>query len=163
VFNHLKLPGCHPVLHHGGGVNRRIVPMKPPVPGRHLRPLLPEYLQELAQGLHDVVGVHCGAFELVVGLDEALRIEEGQDHLFGHGRMDFGIYRSRLTLHKPLLALLLSLGRVERNRGLIYGDDPSQHHHGVAAEHWHEGLTGPHPLVFHLLIQELGDPSGGLF
>ncbi len=116
-------------------------------------PASSEYLQELSQGLHDVVGVHRGAPGYVVRVDEALRIEEGQDHLFGPGRMDLGLDRSRLTLHKPLLALLLRLGRVERHRGLVHGDDSVLHRHGVAVEQRHEGLIGPHPLIFHLLIQ----------
>ncbi len=110
--------------------------------------------QELAHGLHDVVGVHRGPPEHEVHVDEALWIEEGQDHLFGPGHMDHGLDRPRLTtLHKPLLALLLSLGCVERHCGLVHGEDSVQHRHGVAAEQQHEGLTDPHPLLCYLLIQ----------
>jgi hypothetical protein len=65
--------------------------------------------------------------------------------------MDLGLDRPRCALHKPLLALLLGLGRVEGHRGFVHCDDPVQRRHGVAAEQRQEGPTGPHPLVFRVL------------
>ncbi len=126
--------------------------MEPPVPGRHLRPLLLLNHPELAQGIHAVLGVHRGSPGHIVHVDEALGIKEGQDHLLHPGHMDLGLDQPRLSLHMLLLALLLGLGCVKQHRRLIHGDNLVQHRHGVAAEQHHEGLTDPHPLVFHLLV-----------
>ncbi len=72
--------------------------------------------------------------------------------------MDLGLDRPRRSLLKPLLALLLGLVCVKRHLRLVHGDDSIQHRHGAAAEQRQEGLTVPHPLVFDLLVQKLGNP-----
>jgi hypothetical protein len=55
-----------------------------------------------------------------------------------------------------MLALLLDLGRVERHRGFVHGEDPVQHRHGVAAEQRHEGPTGTHLSLFMSWLRSLG-------
>jgi hypothetical protein len=58
MINHLDLSGGQPIPDHGGSVDRDIVPMDKPLSLGHYWPLLSENLHELAQGFHDVVGIH---------------------------------------------------------------------------------------------------------
>jgi hypothetical protein len=102
-MDHLDLPGRHPVCHHGGGVHWGIVPMEPP----NNQPFLLENLHGLAQGIHDLVGVHHGPPGHVVGVDEAFRVKEGQDHLLSPLNLDLGLDGARLALFQPLPALLV--------------------------------------------------------
>ncbi len=90
VVDHLDLPGRHPVSHQSGGVHWGIFPKEPPVHSHHW-PLLLENFQELAQGIHDVVGVHRCPPGHVVGADEALGVEEGQDHLLAPAGLHLGL------------------------------------------------------------------------
>ena len=54
--------------------------------------LLPEVLlEELAQGPHNVVGIHHGPPGHVFGGDQPLRIKEGSSHLLGGGGMNLGL------------------------------------------------------------------------
>ncbi len=82
VFDHLELPGHHPVHHHGSSVHWSIIPVKPPVPSCHLQPLLLENLQEFSSGIHNIVSVHHGPPGHVVGVDETLTVKEGQTICF---------------------------------------------------------------------------------
>ncbi len=105
----MSLAAWPPFSHHlGGDVNHSVVPVEQPVSSHHLQPLFPQNLQKRAQGLYDVAGIHHSPPGHVVGIDEALVVEEGQDHLLGPGCMDLGLHWPRLTLWKPLPGLLLS-------------------------------------------------------
>ncbi len=46
VLQDLDVVGGKPILHYGGGVDGRIIPVEKPLPGRHLQPLLLEMLHE---------------------------------------------------------------------------------------------------------------------
>lgn len=81
ILNYLGPPGYHQVGHHGGGVHRCIVPIKPPVPGGRCRYLLLQNPQEASQDLNDVCSVVGFPSGHKVCLDKALRIEESQYHL----------------------------------------------------------------------------------
>ncbi len=109
----LKLPGRHPVGHHGGGVNGRIIPVKPPGPGRQRRSLHLKNFQEASEGLKDVGSIDSSAPGNAIRIDEALRIKEGQDHLFLPSGMDLGLDQAWRAFHKPLLQLLLTFWHVK--------------------------------------------------
>ena len=94
-------------------MNQSIVPVEKPLLLSHHGPLLPENLVELAQGPHDVVGIHSGPPGHVVGVNQPLRIKEGKNHLLGAGGMNFGLDRAWQSLPKPLLRLLLGLRSVK--------------------------------------------------
>ncbi len=66
----LEVVGGNPSLQYGGEIHRGIFSVEKPLPGHHFQLLLPEYLQEDAQDLHDVDGVDLGAC-LHSCLDEA--------------------------------------------------------------------------------------------
>ena len=54
--------------------------------------LLPEVLlEELAQGPHNVVGIHHGPPGQVVGVDQPLCIKLGNNHLLRVGGMNLGL------------------------------------------------------------------------
>jgi hypothetical protein len=78
VLDHLDLPGHHQVNHCSGGVHWGIVPMEPPASSCYHRPILLENLHELAQGIFDVVGVHCVPPGYVIGVNEALGMEKAK-------------------------------------------------------------------------------------
>jgi len=61
VLQHLDLSGGQPGAHNGGSMDRVIVPMEPPLSGRHFWSLLLQLLPEGGQGLHNVVFVDLGA------------------------------------------------------------------------------------------------------
>jgi hypothetical protein len=72
------------------------------------RPLLPQMPHEDIQDLHYIHGVDGGAPGDNVQMDEALAIEEGEQHLFGSARLDLGLYWAWLPLLDPLLGLFSS-------------------------------------------------------
>jgi hypothetical protein len=78
-------------MDHGGGVDRGIGPIKKPLSLSHYWPLLPENLHQLAQGFHDVVGIHCGPLGHIIGVDDPFGIEKCQHHLLGPAGLDLGM------------------------------------------------------------------------
>ncbi len=58
----------------------------------------------------DVVGIRLGPHGHVVGIDEALGVEEGQDYLVLLACMGLGFEGARLALSQPLLTLLVGPG-----------------------------------------------------
>ena len=65
--------------------------------------LLPEVLlEELAQGPHNVVGIHHGPPGQVVGVDQHLHIKEGSSHQLRASGMNLGLNRTCQSLIKPL-------------------------------------------------------------
>ncbi len=57
-----------------------------------------EDLQELTHGIHNVVGVQCGHPGHMVGVAEALRVKEGQDHLLAPDGLHLGLDEARLAV-----------------------------------------------------------------
>ncbi len=88
---------------NGGGGDGCVVPMEKPVSLRHLRPLLPQVNHELAEDHQDGVGVDGGPLRNDVGVDQALAVKEGQQHLFCPAGMDFGLDGAWLAFFDPLL------------------------------------------------------------
>ena len=64
--------------------------------------LLPENLEELAQGPHNVVGIHPGPPGHVVGVDQPRRLKEGNNHLLRVGGMNLGLDGAWQSLSRPL-------------------------------------------------------------
>ncbi len=77
----LDAVGVKPIGDQGGGVHKRVVPVEKPLLGQQLRPFHPQTPPELAQDIDDVGRVESGAPGGDVGVDEAARIEEGENHL----------------------------------------------------------------------------------
>ncbi len=98
--------GSEPILDNSGSVNRDVIPMEKPPLLHQDRPLLPQVLHEVAQDLHDVRCVGGGTPGDDMQVDEALAVEEGEQHLFGPAGIDLSLYWARLTLLNPMLGLL---------------------------------------------------------
>ena len=64
--------------------------------------LLPENLEELAQGPHNVVGIHPGPPGHVVVIDQPIHIKEGSSHLLRASGMNLGLNRAWQSLPKPI-------------------------------------------------------------
>ncbi len=103
----LDIVGGEPILHDGGSVDWGVVPVEKPTLLGQNRPLLSEMPHEDVEDLHDVRGVDGGAPRDDMLIDEALAVEEGEQHLFCSARLDLGLYWARLTLLNPLLGLFL--------------------------------------------------------
>ncbi len=84
---------------------------------------------ELAQDHQDVVGVDGGPLRNNVGVDQALTVKEGQQHLLCLAGMDFGLDGAWLALLDPLLRLPFHLGSVVGHHRLVHSDDLVQHRH----------------------------------
>jgi hypothetical protein len=81
--------------------------MEPQLSCSHSWPVLLGNLQELAQDIPDVVDIYCGLPWHLVGVDEALGVKEGQDHLLAPVSLDLGLDGARRALSEPLFSLLL--------------------------------------------------------
>jgi hypothetical protein len=77
----LSLPST--LLHTGGCIDWRIVPVEPPQLLRHGGLLLLQVLQEFAQSLDGIGGIGGGAPGDNVLLGESVRVSKCHDHLFG--------------------------------------------------------------------------------
>jgi hypothetical protein len=152
----------HPLFHAGGRMDRRVVPVEPPLLCGHGGPLLLKMLHEGAQDLDGVGGVDRGAPGDDMGIDHPRRIEKRHDHLLGATGVDPGLQRARLTPWDPLLTLFFRFRRVIGDHGFVHGDDRVQHSLGSAVHGGDEVGTDPDPLLFLFLTQQLGDPSGRL-
>jgi hypothetical protein len=162
MLDDLKPPGRHPVGHHGGSVNRRVIPVKPPGPGRHRRPLHLQSFQEVSEGLNDVGRIDSPAPGKKIHIDEALGIEKGQDHLFLSRGVDLGLDQAWRAFHKPPLGLLLTFWHVKGHGQLVHSYNIVQHRHRMAANPPQKLHTCPHSLLLHVVTEKLGDPSCSL-
>ncbi len=95
--------------------------MQEPVLGCQDRPLRLENFKKSSQGLLDVFGVHGFALGEVVRVNDALRVEEDEDHLLGPGRVDFCFSRAWQTLLNPLFGPPLRFRGVEGYGRLVHG------------------------------------------
>ncbi len=77
--------------------------MEPPVPGCHRQSLFLQNFQEVSEGLNDVSSSNSSGPGHKIRVDEALRIEEGQDHLFLPSGVDLGLDRAWCSFHNLLL------------------------------------------------------------
>ena len=143
-------------------MHRGIFPMEPPVSCRHIRPLLLQILHEASQGLHNVGCVDCNTPRNNIGVDQALRVEEGQDHLLGPAGLDLGLDGPWLPLEDPLFGLLFSQRGVVGYQGLIHGHNSVQHRQRPAANGGDEISADPDPLQHLFSGQKLRYPSGRL-
>ncbi len=81
----------------------RIVPIEEPVSLCHFWPLLPQVDDELAQDHQDLVSVDGGPLQHDVGVNQALAVKEGQQHLFCLAGMDSGLDGAWFSIFNPLL------------------------------------------------------------
>ncbi len=122
----------HPLFHAGSRMDRRVVPVEPPLLCGHGGPLLLKMLQEGAQDLDGVSGVDRGASGDDMGIDHPTQIEKRHDHLLGPTGVDPCLQRARLTPWDPLFALFFRLRRMVGHHGFVHGDDRVQHGLGSA-------------------------------
>ncbi len=162
VAEDLDVVGGEPILHDGGGVDWGVVPEEKPTLLGPNGPLLSEMPHEDVEDLHDVRDVEGGAPRDDMRIDEALAVEEGEQHLFCSARLDLGLYWARLTLLNPLLGLFFALRRMVTNHRLIHGDDGVQHGERVALDRFNELRADLDALLFLIVIQKFGDPPGRL-
>ncbi len=80
--------GSQPLLDDGGGVNRAVIPVEKSLQLHQDRPLLLQMFHKETQDLNDLGHVDNGGPGNDVGVDEALAVKEGQQHLFGLAGMD---------------------------------------------------------------------------
>ncbi len=158
----LDVVGSEPILHDGGGVDRGIVPVEKPMLLGQNRPLLSEMPHEDVEDLHDVRGVDGGAPRDDMHIDEALAVEEGEQHLFGSARLDLGLYWARLSLLNPLLGLFFALRRMVTNHRLVHSHNRVQHGERVALDRFNELRADLNSLLLLIVIQEFGHPPGRL-
>ncbi len=79
MLQHLDLLRRHPFLHAGGHMDRRIVPVDPPLLLGHGGPLLLKMLQEGAQDLYGVGTIDRGAPGDNMCIDHAARVKKRHD------------------------------------------------------------------------------------
>ena len=163
MFEHLDLVFGQPLLHYGGSVNWRIVPVEHPALLHQLRPLLLQILQESGEGIHNEGSIHRLPLLDHPGVDEPVGVEEGEDHLLGAARMDPCLDWAWLTLLDPLLAHSFGFRSVEGNHGFVHGHNPVQKGLGLTANGGGELAADPDPLLLLLHRQKLGDPPRRLF
>ena len=109
-------------LDNRGCVDRRVVPVETPgVP--EVRPLPFLGGEEFLEGLDDEIPVDRGAQRREALEDEALMVEEGENHLLLPRGDDFRFDRSRGSLRQPLFGPFLGLRGVEGDHCLIHCDD----------------------------------------
>jgi hypothetical protein len=77
--------------------------MKPTLLLCQIRPLLPQIPQNIVQDRYNAVGIDELAPGDNVGVNEALAVEKGQDHLLGLTGIDSCLYGARLSLFHILL------------------------------------------------------------
>ena len=126
MFDHFEPFRGHPFAHYGGGVNRGVVPQEEPLLLAQNWSLLLEMLHEAAQGLDDVLRVDSFAPGDDVGVDEPLRVEEGQDHLLCPAGLSLCLNRAWGSLLEPLFRLLISGGCVVRYSGFVHSNNVLQ-------------------------------------
>ncbi len=146
VLYHPDLSGSQPILDDGGGVDRSVIPMEEPLLLDHQGPLLPQMLHEAAQGLDDVIRVDGFAPGYDVGVDEPLRVEEGQNHLLRAAGLNLGLYGARLAFFYPLFGLFFRERGVVGHRRFVHGHNVVQNGHGLPLDQLNEVLRGPHSL-----------------
>jgi hypothetical protein len=95
-----------------------------------------------------VLLIHHGPPGHMVGVDEAVEVNDGHLFLLGSGCIDLGLEGTRLW--QPLPGLLLGLLCVKKHSRLVHGDNIFQHHHGSAADHCQEHLAHSHSLLLRL-------------
>ena len=122
----------------------------------HHGPPLPENLEELAQGPHNVVGIHHGPPGHVVGGDQPLRIKEGSSHLLGGGGMNLGLDWAWQSLPESLYWLMLGLRSVKWHRWLIHSYNIIHCCHWPPLGNRQQLCPSSCPLQFLLLTQNLG-------
>jgi hypothetical protein len=133
------------------------------LPGLHLQPLLNQILHEGAQGLHNVVDVNLLPRRDVVGVDKALAIKEGQQHLLlGAASLDLSLDGAWFSLFNLLFGLLFCLWSVVTDNPFIHCYNVVQHCHGMALDSNDEFLAGPHMLQYFVIAQEFGHPPSRL-
>jgi hypothetical protein len=162
VAEDLDIVAGEPILHDGGGVDWGIVPVEKPTLFSQNGPLLSEMPHEDVEDLHDVRGVDSGAPRDDMRIDEALAVEEGEQHLFCTACLDFGLHWARLTLLNPLLGLFFALRRMVTNHRLVHGDDGVQHGERVALDRFNELRADLDALLFLIAIQKFRDPPSPL-
>jgi hypothetical protein len=141
-------------------MDKCVVPVDLPLLRGHGGPLLLKMFQEGAQDLDGVDGIDRGAPGDDMGIDHPTRIEKRHDHLHGPTDVDPSLQRARLTPWNPLLTLFFRFRRMIGDHGFIHGDDRVQHGLRSAVHGGDEVGTDPDPLLFLLLTQQLGHPSG---
>jgi hypothetical protein len=112
VLEQLDPVDSHPRYHNSGGVYHSIAPVEKSLLGHHFQLLLPQMLQEGAQGLHNVVCVDLRPHGDIVSVDKAPTIKEGKQHLLGAASLDLNLMGPGFSLLNPLFRLLSSLWSV---------------------------------------------------
>ncbi len=162
VAEDLDVVGGELILHDGGVVDRGVVPVEKPTLLGQNRPLLSEMPHEDVEDLHNVRGVDGGAPRYDMRIDEALAVEEGEQHLFGSACLDLGLYWARLTLLNSLLGLFFALRRMVTNHRLVHSHNRVQHGKRVALDRFNELRADFDALLLLIVIQEFGHPPGRL-
>ncbi len=114
VLDNLELPGCHPVGHHCGGVNRGIVPVTQcslaAIAGLFSFKILKN---KVRASIIYYVCVDSSPPGHVVVVEEAFRIKERQHHYFFLVAWTLTLIGPGLLFSSHLFTLLLSLRCVE--------------------------------------------------
>ncbi len=97
-----------------------IVQAEEPLLLNHLKPLLLEILQELAQGHHRVVGIDGDVPGDNVCVHPPLTVKQHKHHLLGAAHMHIGLHRARQALLESLFLLPLGLRFVVGHHHLIH-------------------------------------------
>jgi hypothetical protein len=156
VAEHLDVLGGEPILHDGGGVDWGVVSVEKPT-------LLGQNFLKCLMKTSRTFTMYAALTEEPLGtIDEALAVEEGEQHLFCSARLHLGLYWARLTLLYELLGLFFALRHMVTNHRLVHSDDGVQHGKRVALDRFNELRADLDALVFLLVIQKFGDPPGRL-
>ena len=137
--------------------------MEHPALLHQLRPLLLQNLKKCIQGIHIKDGIQRLPNLDHLGEDELVAAEEGKDHLLCGAHMHPCLKWAWLTIFDPLLGHFLGFRNVEGHNGFIHGQNSVEKGYKLAANSGGEVAAGPDPLLFLLLRQKLGNPSGLLF
>jgi hypothetical protein len=108
IVDQPELPGSHPIFDNGGSMDWSIVPVKEPLLGCHIRSLLLESRQELAQGIHNVVRVDRLAFRNIIRIDKPIVVEKRQDSSIVTMESSIAIKRPRTIAKNFSQVLILS-------------------------------------------------------
>jgi hypothetical protein len=152
-----------PLLHTGGGMDRRIVPVEKLFLLDHLRPLLLQMSHELVHGHEDVVRIDSGAPGDDVGVDQPFAVEECQQHLFRPAGVNLCLDRAWQALFNPLFGGLFYLRRMVGNHRLVHRYNSVQHRHGAPVDGGDELRASSHSLLLLVFREKFWNPAGGLF
>ncbi len=93
-----------------------------------------------------------------MGVDEAARVEEGEDHLLAAAGLNLCLQRPWLALQGPLLAHSFGLRGEVKNEGLIHSNNAVQPGEPAALDGVDKFLAYSHAILFLHLGQQFGYP-----